>query len=82
MSMRVRGLDSGSKLCKFEGRKYPVGSMLYQMDHSAAPCVDCECRIPPEFTCLQRKDCIATSQQQQQQQQQQDNKLKRAFNWT
>lgn len=57
MSMRIRGLDSGAKLCQFEGRKYPVGAKLYQSDHSAAPCVDCECLVPPMFTCLRRKDC-------------------------
>ena len=61
MSMRVRGLDFGAKLCAFEGRKYPVGSRLYHSDfsnHQAAPCVDCECRVPPDFTCVQRKDCL------------------------
>ncbi|KAJ6225729.1 hypothetical protein RDWZM_004274 [Blomia tropicalis] len=62
MSMNIRGLDSGSKLCKFEGRKYAVGAKLYAMDYSAAPCVDCECRVPPDFTCLQRKNCIPPKQ--------------------
>ncbi|XP_046917019.2 uncharacterized protein LOC124497411 [Dermatophagoides farinae] len=57
MALRVRGVDYGSKLCHFEGRKYPVGARIYQSRHQAADCVDCECRIPPEFTCLKRKNC-------------------------
>ena len=61
MALRVRGIDYGSKLCHFEGRKYPVGARIYQSQHQAADCIDCECRIPPEFTCLRRKNCQSTN---------------------
>ncbi|CAG2101134.1 unnamed protein product [Medioppia subpectinata] len=48
---RIRGLESGSLMCEFEGRKYPLRSHLY----SGNKCHKCLCQIPPQFTCTQSR---------------------------
>ncbi len=51
--LRIQGLESGSLLCQFEGRKYPIGSNLRNSNR----CINCVCNIPPDFTCIHKTDC-------------------------
>jgi len=53
MVHRIQGLDSGSLLCSFEGRKYPIDSKLFVNNK----CVNCVCLVPPDFTCVHKANC-------------------------
>ncbi|CAG2108838.1 unnamed protein product [Medioppia subpectinata] len=48
----VLSIYSGRDLkeCWFDGRNYTVGQQLV----TGNPCVSCECKAPPDFTCVQK----------------------------
>ncbi|CAG2105395.1 unnamed protein product [Medioppia subpectinata] len=48
----VLSIYSGQDLkeCWFDGRNYTVGQQLV----TGNPCVSCECKAPPDFTCVQK----------------------------
>ncbi|CAG2175929.1 unnamed protein product [Oppiella nova] len=47
---RIHPIDAQDNSCLINGKKYSIGSKL----DIGQRCVHCTCRIPPEFTCIQR----------------------------
>ena len=45
---RYRHLRSNQ--CFFDGKYYDLGSKL----STENDCIDCSCKVPPDFTCVQR----------------------------